>query len=119
MTSPITPLATNNIILYNSNINFQKIFIEGTTNINVAAGSTGYSATITHNLNYIPAIKAFFLNGSNQVFSLNQWTQPIPDSVPAIEVHITNTTLVFYSDQSSSLSPGVSGKIDYRIYLDQ
>lgn len=119
MANPITPLSTNNIILYNSNNNFQKIFMSGTTSISVAAGSTGYSSTITHNLGYIPSIKAFFINGNNQVFALNQWAQPIPDSVPAIEAHITSSTLVFYSDQSGFGAPGVSGNIDYRIYLDQ
>lgn len=118
MALPLNPIKTNQKLIYNSANNYQKVYLSGTTSITVAAGATGSSPTITHNLNYIPKIRAFFIS-SNQVYGLNQWKFPVStNTVPAIEAHITNTGLSFYSDQSSFLAPGVSGNIDYRIYLD-
>lgn len=121
MAAPIAPLQTNQKLAYSSAVNFQKIVLKGTTSISVAAGVSGSSATITHNLGSIPKIRAFFIDGSSRVFALNQW-QPlisggIPQSVVAVEAHITSTTLTFTSDQSG-FGNGVSGNIDYRIYLD-
>lgn len=114
MAQPITPLASNQKLAYSSAFNFQKIFMKDTVSINVAAGATGSSATITHNLGYIPAIRAFFVDGSNNVYSLNQ----LQSGTNSIQAHLTATTLVFTSDQSAFGAPGVSGNIDYRIYLD-
>lgn len=122
MAKPITPLAINTDTYFNSNNNYQKIFKKGTTSISVTSGNTGSSASIAHNLGYIPKVRAFFVNSDNQLFALNQIVPAIsggfPVIAPAIEVHLTPTTLTFYSDQTQFLAPGVNGNIEYRIYYD-
>ena len=116
MAQPITPLSINSNTYFNSANNYQKIFTQGTVPISVSGGSTGSTATITHNLGVIPKIRAFF-NSSNQIFSLNQYVVPPAIEAP-IEAHITTSTLVFYTDQSGFGASGVSGNIEYRIYYD-
>lgn len=121
MALTVTPVATNQIITYSSAFNFQKVFLKGTTSISVAAGASGSSAPVTHSLGYIPKVRSFFIDGTSRVFALNQWkplvAAGVPQSVVAIETHITSTTLTFTSDQGG-FGGGVSGNIDYRIYLD-
>lgn len=116
MQKPITPIKTNNVLLYNSSDNYQKTFLRGTVGINVAGGATGFSTDIIHNLQAIPKIRAFFLPASSPttVYGINN----PPLDAPAIEAHITTTDLVFYSDQGAIAAPGVNGNIEYRVYLD-
>lgn len=116
MAKPITPIKTNNVLLYNSSDNYQKAFLRGTVPINVASGATGFSMDILHNLQAIPKVRAFFLPTSSPktVYGINN----PPLSAPAIEAHITTTDLVFYSDQGAIGALGVNGNIEYRVYLD-
>lgn len=122
MAAKITPGATNAKLYYNSNYNFQKIFSKSNVGISVSGGSSGSSATITHSLGYIPKVRAFFVDGSNEVFALNQWKPLVTggtwQTVPAIEAHMTTTTLIFFYDGTGLGAPTLSGTIEYRIYLD-
>ena len=123
MALPITPIATNQKLAYSSAVNFQKIFLKDSVSISVSGGSSGSSAPITHNLGYVPRIRAFFIDSSNQAFALNQWKPLVsggsPQTVPQIEAHITTTMLTFSYDGTGLGAPSLSGTIDYRIYLDK
>jgi len=120
MLYPIEPIETNNIIIYSSENNYQKIFDKGTIAINVASGANGSTGSITHNLGYIPKVKAFFLPSSapTNVFALNQVISPALGDAPAIYANITTSTLYFSSDQTYFTAPGVTGNIEWRIYYD-
>ena len=120
MLYPIKPLKTNNKIIYSSENNYQKIFNKGTIAINVASGTSGSTGSITHNLGYIPKVKAFFLPSSapTNVFALNQVISPALGGAPEIYANITTSTLYFSSDQSGFGAPGVAGNIEWRIYYD-
>lgn len=109
MANPITPIATTDILAFSSEFNYQKIFLKDTVALNVIAGAVGFSTTTPHTLGYVPKIRAFCVNGSNQVTKLNQ---------NEVEAHLTASGLVFYSDQSGFSQSGISINIEFRIYLD-
>jgi hypothetical protein len=120
MANPLTPLKTNQTLYYNSELNYLKSFMQGTVAISVSSGNVG-STIVTHNLGYVPKVRAYFIN-SNQVYATNQVVNAIsggvPNTAPDIEVRITTTTVTFFSDQSGFGAPGINGAVDYRIYLD-
>lgn len=119
MALPLTPLPTNDIILYSSDYNFQKIYLKGPSSFNVSAGTAGGSS-VTHNLGYIPKVRAFYSPASSptQVYSTSQSTIP-PTTSPQIETRISTTDVIFFSDQTNAISGvTINGTIDYRIYLD-
>ena len=84
--------------------------MKGSVALIVSAGTTGTSTLITHNLGYVPKIRAYYYNLSVSSTTVNRFGQEP-------QTQITSTTLQFYSDQSG-LRPGISYVIDYRIYLD-
>lgn len=119
MTYPITPLSINNPIQYASKYNYQKIVDQGTVNLTVASGATG-SAVVTHNLNVIPDVRAFWFNsGSSTCYPISYSAGNVSGSgTDSIQVEITTTNVTFYSDQGSFLAVGIDGSIDYRIYYE-
>jgi len=110
MAKPITPIKTSNKLLYASEYNYQKIFMKGSVALIVSAGTTGTSTLITHNLGYVPKIRAYYYDLATSSTTVHRFGQEP-------QTQITATTLQFYSDQSG-LRPGITYVIDYRIYLD-
>ena len=110
MAKAIKPIATSNKLLYASKYNYQKIFLKGTVALSVGAGTTGTSTLITHNLGYVPKIRAYYYNLATSSTTVNRFGQEP-------QTQITSTTLQFYSDQSG-FRTGINYSIDYRIYLD-
>lgn len=113
MALPITPLATSQILQYNSAFNYQKIFSLGTVNLTVGSGSTG-SVNIIHNLGYIPKVRAYRINSATPTI-----LRPISNQLVADpRVHITSILLTFYADETGIGATGINTNIQYRIYLD-
>lgn len=109
MSTPVNPLPSAQQRYFNSDFNYQKIAFKGSTTLTVTATHTG-SAAVTHGLGYVPTVRAFWLDAATPTV-----VQAIPFDV---EVHLTTTTLTFYSDQTSFGAAGRNGTIEYRIYYD-
>lgn len=68
--------ATKNLV-FSSNANTFKIYVEGTVSFTLTAGAGSANATITHNLGYIPwALTYANIQGKNYNASYFQTTQP-------------------------------------------
>lgn len=85
------PIGTNQ--WFNSELNYQKIFMD-TTN---QSSGTDVTTTVTHNLNYIPKVRAFYETGG---------------VLSAIESTLTSTTA------SVTISGTVDATVYIRIYYD-
>jgi len=118
MAVPVNTITTNQKAQFDSRYNYQKIALQGTTAISVASGASS-GVSVTHNLGYIPKIKAFFLPSSapTTVYALNYIITP-PSGAPDIYAEITTTTVTFASDQTGFGAPGVAGNIEWRIYYE-
>lgn len=105
---PITPIPTNEIIKYSSGYNFQKIFTNG------SFANTSGTTTITHNLGYVPNVRAWFTSNNSSPFPSNSLLSYDWAFAVGSTAIITSTTVTF---------PGISGiygtgNTMYRIYLD-
>lgn len=116
----ITPLATNETTYYSSKYNYQKYL----PSLGSSFPSTTGSTTITHNLNYVPKVRAFFSPSStannadsisiaaNSIVTLDHYQY-------ATNINV-NTTQAIFTDVSTTVSPRTtrSGTMFYRIYID-
>lgn len=105
----ITPLPTNEVLYYSSSFNYQKIFMSGTF-----ANDTGAPTTITHNLGYVPKVRAWgtstlntapFVTGS--VYSYDFF------GTSNFNVEVNTTTATF-----DAITGFGTVNISYRVYLD-
>lgn len=119
MAVPVQPLTTGSKAQFDSRYNYQKIFKQDTIALIVAAGATG-SVSVTHGLGYIPKVRAFWFNSGSSICHPINYSPQLGDSggIDSIQVEITSTTLTFFSDQSSFLSLGINGTVEYRIYYE-
>lgn len=112
MANPVTPLATSQILQYNSAFNYQKIFMQGTINLTVSSGSTG-SVNVVHNLGYVPKVRAYLTTNATPTV-----LQPVSTAGPNdIQVRISTTTVTFFADETG-FGSNVNVNIQYRIYLE-
>lgn len=114
----ITPISTNENLYYWSKYNFQKIFLSS------SFSSTTGTTPITHNLNYVPKVRAFFsptstANNADGVSVLAGSIVTLDNYQYATNVYV-NTTQASFTDVSTTVSPRTtrSGTMFYRIYLD-
>ena len=52
---------------FDSTVNYQKIYIQGTVPMSVADPNIESTTTITHNLGYVPNVKVWFTNAAGQI----------------------------------------------------
>jgi len=116
MLNPIAPLATAQILQYESFYKFQKCFQKGTINLTVGAGSTG-STSIIYNttLTDTPKMRAFYTTSASPNTMLPLYGTALTSS--QIETNITSSSLTFTADLSG-LGSGINSNIEYRLYLD-
>lgn len=115
--SSISP--PNNNLYLTSRSNYQKIALEGSQSVNVAAGNgtLGFSptaTTITHNLGYRPCIRSFVDDGT----TLTDFSTPgvITKLAPG-RISPSNTNAVFSFINNSAIST-YTLTLSHRIYYD-
>lgn len=123
----ITPTPTNEILVYNSSANYQKIKTKGSVAFSPVSGVQN-SALAMHNLGYIPKVRAFYIpSQSSTSTSLGIFTLPANvittfDMWAPLQIRIDDTTVTFFDDEGNVTPPSPPtvppGTIDYRIYLD-
>lgn len=112
----VTPLATNEILQYDSAYNFQKVFSSGSyTN-----GSSSH--TVTHNLGYVPKVREWFIptsstsGGSGTVLTIPAGALVTADWFGGYTYIQVNTTQAIFSSVNNGST--ISGTVIYRIYWD-
>lgn len=121
MALPIRPIATAERISWSSRYNYQKIAAQGTINLTVASGSTG-SVVVTHNLGYVPKIRAFLFYAATPTVcqSLSDDNNGNFGSIYSVQSKVTSTDVTFYADRNnwSGVPPALNVNIEYRVYQD-
>lgn len=114
----ITPLTTSLKLFYTSKYNFQKVDTTGSFSV-----STTASTTIAHNLGYVPKVRAWFIPtsstyGGDGIYLLPAGAMTTLDWF-SDTVQINTSDVIFsVVGDSSSLPNGISGTMEYKIYLD-
>lgn len=106
----IAPLATNQILAYNSAFNYQKVFLKGPIPFNLAGTNTTKSAVVNHNLGYVPKVRAFYQETSGLL-------RMLPISNYSIEPRPDTANVTFYHDAYWD-TVAINGNIEWKIYLD-
>lgn len=110
-------------IIFSTRYNFQKIYMEGTVIVSVAAtvAYTEYTL-VTHSLGYIPTARVFYIPVSGQLWPLSPNQYSNADGGPGTTLEITGSPIMTSSVLKVSLS-NQGGAADvtfyYRIYLDE
>jgi len=113
----IEPLPTNSVTAYSSADNYQKISSQGSVAWNVTPG-VDKSATVSHNLGYVPKVKAFYRKTDGTTLPM-VWNDIAIPAYLEIDVRVTTTQLTFNSDGlRTSFHNAYTGFIDWRVYLD-
>lgn len=108
----ISPLPVNEVINFDSRLyNYQKIAFQGEIPVTLTSGS-GFTTTVTHNLGYVPRVRAFFQHYTSQEKMTDLWNWT------AIETRPTTTDVTFFLEPTNSFI-NATGQIEYRIYYDQ
>lgn len=102
-TGAITPQPIGSNIYFNSNYNYQKIYLDHSESISI---STSQTFTIAHNLGYIPKIRSFIKTSTNVVLETFNYLHDI--SIDEDNVYIT-----LWGGIS-----GINGTLYVRIYYD-
>jgi hypothetical protein len=110
-------------ILFSTRYNFQKIYMEGTINVNVAATVTPTEYTLaTHSLGYIPTARVFYIPVAGQLWPIspNQYDNADGGTGTPLSIFgnpvLTVTTLKVIL---SNLGGATTLTFYYRIYLDE
>lgn len=114
----LTPLTSSQKIFYSSAYNFQKIDFVGSF-----AVSTSASTTVSHNLGYVPKVRAWFVptnatGGIEGIYTVPAGSMMTLDWFNAsVQVNATNVVFSIVLDNSSP-TVGIPGTMEYRVYLD-
>lgn len=116
----ITPIATNEILYYSSKHNYQKYLAANSSSFTSTSGTT----PITHNLGYVPKVRAWFSptstsNNADGISILAGSIVTMDNYQYATNVTV-NTTSAVFTDISTTVSPRttINGTVYYRIYID-
>jgi len=104
----IQSLPIDDTTSFDSRYNFQKIYAQDIIPFNMTSGVTK-SFSISHNLGYVPKVRAFFQQTGSPL-------KLVPLSFYFIEPRLTTSSVTFYIDGWYATT--ASGNIEYRIYLD-
>lgn len=103
-----TTIPTNEILTYDSSFNYLKIFSSGTF-----ANNTGSPSVVTHNLGYVPRVRAWITTSSSSPYTANSL---LSYDWPG------NSNFNIEVDSSSATFDAIVGygtvNVLYRIYLD-
>lgn len=116
----ITPLSTNEILIYSSAYNYQKYL----PTLGSSFASTTGTTTVNHPLGYVPKVRAWFspTSTSNNAdgISIPAGSITTMDNYQYATNVTVNTTAAMFSDVSTTVSPRttVNGTVFYRIYID-
>lgn len=116
----ITPIPTSESLYYSSEFNYQKYLLSLASSFPSTTGST----PITHNLGYVPKVRAFFspTSTSNNAdgISITAGSIVTLDHYQYATNVYVNSTQATFTDISTTVSPRttVNGTVFYRIYID-
>lgn len=112
-------------LTFDSRLNYQKIYLEGSVNLSVANPSTRTSTTITHNLGYIPNVRVWFLNGDGKISTAvsdaagsNLYPLTAAYTQQSCYYMANSTTLTITYARGVTTGTTRSTTVYYRIYLD-
>lgn len=109
--------ATLQQIAFSSKYPLFKIGFSGSLNITVPSGSPGTTnVTFSHNLNYIPAFKAYGNPNSNQRITLDFASSFGGGNTVYLRARMTTTQLIIYGENYKASSQAAT--IYYYIFID-
>lgn len=112
----IERLPISQVLAYRTSRNFQKIAFDDSVAFSLST-SDDQTATVLHNLGYIPRVRAFFVRDDNGRVVPLGFVDAAAGEDYYVEVRVDTTTVTFFQDASFA-SMNVAGRIEYRVYLD-
>jgi hypothetical protein len=110
---------------FDTRVNYQKKYLDGSADLSVANPSASTSTTITHNLGYIPNVRVWFLNGDNNMSTAvtdaaGSNLSPITSAYTQRSCYykVNTTSLVITFNRTVTVGTTRTTTVYYRIYLD-
>ena len=110
---------------FSTDVNYQKIYVEGSVNLSIANPLSRTSTTIFHNLGNTPNVRVWWLDGSNRMVpafggivggTLLTSVSAFTDLSCYYEIY--PNSLKVYFDRGVTVGATKSTTIYYRVYLD-
>lgn len=112
-------------LAFDSRVNYQKIYIDGSVPLTVATPSSSTSTKITHGLGYIPNVRVWFTNGDGNISTAvtdaagsNLYPVTTAYTQQSCFYTVNSNTLVLTYSRGVTSGTTRSTTVYYRIYLD-
>lgn len=113
-------ISSNKDVLFSTENNYQKIYLQGTSSFNFSAGvASSPTNSIAHGLGYMPNFRVFYEAFANEVWPMqDNGTFLFADDQLACTANTTTSNLNITIDHPISSST-TSARAWYRLYLDE